>query len=97
MPPGKEVIRDLRNYELEYDRLTSLTSYWSSEALNGITTTYVYYDSLTVQRQYERLIYDNPAFMSALGGGLGLWLGFSGFGCLRTLSDAVRRRLREYN
>ncbi len=38
---------------------------------------YTYYDHLLVQKQYERLIYDVPGFLSALGGSLGLYLGLS--------------------
>ncbi len=41
---------------------------------------YVYYDTLHVRKQYERLIYDLPGFLSALGGSLGLYLGLSCFG-----------------
>ena len=47
---------------------------------------YVYYDNLIVHRQYERLTYDVPAFLSALGGSLGLYLGFS---CLDILFKGV--------
>jgi hypothetical protein len=50
---------------------------------------YVYYDSLTVQRQYERLIYDIPGFLSALGGSLGLFLGLSVLSGLFLLVDAL--------
>ncbi len=41
---------------------------------------YVYYDSLLVKHQYERLVYDSPGFLSALGGSLGLYLGLSCLG-----------------
>jgi hypothetical protein len=47
----------------------------------------VYYDSLTVQRQYERVIYDVPGFLSALGGSMALYLGLSVL--LFLLVDAV--------
>jgi hypothetical protein len=47
----------------------------------------VYYNSLTVQRQYEQVIYDVPGFLSALGGSMALYLGLSVL--LFLLVDAV--------
>jgi hypothetical protein len=49
---------------------------------------YLYYDTLIVQRQYERLIYDVPGFLSALGGSMGLYLGLSVLSILFLLMDA---------
>ncbi len=40
------------------------------------------YNSLDVLVQSQRLVYDLPSFLSALGGSLGLYLGMS---CLGTL------------
>jgi hypothetical protein len=71
-------------------------SYTSFFRFNTYQTTYhygvvfaVYYDSLTVQRQYERLIYDVPGFLSALGGSMGLYLGLSVLSILFLFVDAV--------
>jgi hypothetical protein len=49
---------------------------------------FLYYDSLTVQRQYERLIYNVPGFLSVLGGSIGLYLGLSVLSILFLLMDA---------
>jgi hypothetical protein len=38
---------------------------------------YLLYDSTIVQRSEETLLYDVPALLSAVGGSLGLFLGFS--------------------
>ncbi len=47
---------------------------------------FVYYDTVLVKRHFERLIYDLPGFLSALGGSLGLYLGLS---CLSVLYGLI--------
>jgi hypothetical protein len=54
---------------------------------------YVYYDNLVVSTTLERLVYDIPAFLSAMGGSLGLYLGFS---CLEILFRTVDEVLNRY-
>ena len=51
----------------------------------------VYYDSLVVEQQREVLLYDVPGFLSALGGTLGLYLGFSILSTLLYLVEKGRR------
>ncbi len=51
---------------------------------------FLYFDDLLVQRRYERLVYDTPAFLSTLGGSLGLYLGLSLLGILYGAVDAGR-------
>ena len=48
---------------------------------------YPYYDSSAVEKQSEVLVYDIPKFLSAIGGTLGLYLGFS---CLSILWSALK-------
>ncbi len=50
---------------------------------------YPFYDSVTVEKQYERLIYDLPGFLSALGGSIGLYLGLSCVSVIYTFVDAL--------
>ncbi len=38
---------------------------------------YMFYNSTIVQKSEETLLYDVPALLSAVGGSLGLFLGFS--------------------
>jgi hypothetical protein len=43
----------------------------------GVMLVYLLYDSTIVQKSEEMLLYDTPALLSAVGGSLGLFLGFS--------------------
>lgn len=52
---------------------------------------YVYYDTLMVEKQREVLVYDVPGFLSAAGGTLGLYLGFS---CLTVLFGLINMTMR---
>ena len=53
-----------------------------SNQVPGGLKMYTYFDSMVVESQSEILIYDWPKFLSAIGGTLGLYLGFS---CLSSL------------
>ncbi len=50
---------------------------------------FFYYDRTDVKHQYERLIYDVPQLVSALGGSLGLAMGMSFLTSLCSLVDFV--------
>ncbi len=64
---------------------------------NSFAVLYVIYDSLLVQHQYERLIYDASQLLSALGGSVGLTLGLSLFsvasGFLEIIENYVLRSI----
>ncbi len=48
-----------------------------------------FYDTTVVEKQYERLIYDLPGFLSALGGSVGLYLGLSCVSVIYTFIDVA--------
>ncbi len=50
----------------------------------------LYYDTMNVERRYERLLYDTPGFLSALGGSLGLYLGLSVLGAIFGALEAAQ-------
>ena len=58
---------------------------------NGSIKMHTYFDTMAVEIQEEILVYDWPRFLSALGGTLGLYLGFSCFSVLIFLIEIARR------
>ena len=55
--------------------------------LNSSIKMHTYYDTMVVEQQNEILVYDWSRFLSALGGTLGLYLGFSCFTMINGLID----------
>ena len=66
-----------------------------SRGRGGFYLLFVYYDNLVVPRQFERLVYDTPALISALGGSLGLTLGMSFLSYLWGFIDLVAIKLNK--
>ena len=60
-----------------------------------IMNMYVYYDTLTVEHQKEVLLYDAPAFLSSMGGTIGLYLGFSVLSVLIWIVNAVEEKYKK--
>ena len=47
----------------------------------------MYFESFAIEEQVESLVYDEANFWAAVGGNLGLFLGFS---CLSLLFDLIK-------
>ena len=60
----------------------------------GVVEVYTYYDTNSVQLQKEILIYDWPRFLSAIGGTLGLYIGFSCLSIIIWMGQALLGLLR---
>lgn len=61
----------------------------TNKDLKGI---FFYFDSLLVERRSEVLVYDIPAFFSALGGTLGLYVGFSMLSVMTIVYNIAQNR-----
>ena len=62
-----------------------------SEHGTGTLWMYTYFDSMIVEIQNEILIYDWPKFLSAIGGTLSLYLGFSCLSMLLVILSSMKR------
>ena len=64
---------------------------------SGLNEFYVYiaYETLHVEERTETLVVDAGAFLAAVGGNLGLFLGFSCFSCFLMIIDLVGRYVRK--
>ena len=56
---------------------------------------YTYFDSMIVEIQNEILIYDWPKFLSAIGGTLSLYLGFSCLSMLLVILASAKQLMDE--
>jgi len=59
----------------------------SDDFLNKGVTLVMYYSSFTIEEHVETLVYDAENFLAAIGGNLGLFLGFS---CLSLFLGMIR-------
>ena len=60
--------------------------YFVLTSQNGILFK-MYFESFAIEEQVESLVYDEANFWAAVGGNLGLFLGFS---CLSLLFDLIK-------
>ncbi len=77
-------------------------SYESSRVLYHRSTTftpvanatkfYLFYDSTTVEEREQALMYDFPKLVAAVGGSLGLFMGFSLLSVLMWGKDVLRQK-----
>ncbi len=92
-PPAPQTITQLgktsTTYAIKLIKLHSIRTVAYQTFAVPDPEVFVYFDSLNVHRQYERLVYDTPGFLSALGGSVGLYLGLSCFSCMLLVLDSV--------
>ena len=64
-------------HDVEFSWLHKAYSIQSGSTTNNSHSIWLEYTSTDVEVEYQVPVVDTPAFISAIGGGLGLYLGFS--------------------
>jgi len=75
--PCRQITHKFATSEFHRNSWVQVRYPYSEEYLDNYYTFYVSYSSLDVEKQVESLIYDAGNSFAAVGGNLGLFLGFS--------------------
>ena len=90
-----EVEKEFQKALLDTTKICSISSYPSSEAYHNqyplfnppesYFSAFIYYGSTVVEEKLEQYIYDPGTLLTAIGGNMGLFLGFSCLSCFLSL------------
>jgi Amiloride-sensitive sodium channel len=83
-------------YKLEYQHRNVFFSTSTENDYDAGNTTFglfVCWETMLVEEVVEALVYDEINFITAVGGNLGLLLGFSCYSLLEQLIDFIRKRI----
>ena len=68
---------------------------FSPEFVKEYYSIFASFETMDIEKHEENLIYDSGSFFAAVGGNLGLFLGFSCFSIIVAAIDFVAKKLRK--
>ena len=83
-------------YKIEYlhkNLFFSLSPENDNDAVSSTFGLFICWETMLVEEVVEALVYDEINFITAVGGNLGLLLGFSCYSLLEQLIDFIRKRI----
>ena len=66
---------------------------WISDTDDNVFYLRIVYSTLNIEQNVETLVYDAGSFLAALGGNLGLFLGFSCLSCILTIINLTKKKI----